>query len=105
EVRAEVEKSYGDIEVLALPEHTFAKAGFETCLLIGKSLRKATATRTRASFLGTTRVTNAFVARADLPTFHLTRTPSWERITDFPASGPRALWAGDLEPIWKDLKG
>lgn len=107
EVRAEVEKSYGDIEVLALPEHTFARAGFETCLLIGKSLRKATATRTRASSPGTTRVTNAFVARADLPTFHLTRTPSWERITDldFPAAGPRAFWAGDLEPIWKDLQG
>lgn len=99
EVRAEVEKAYSDIEVLALPENTFAKAGFETCLLIGKSPRKATAAHTR--------VTNAFVARADLPTFHVTRTPSWERVThpDFPATGPRAFWAGDLEPIWKDLKG
>jgi len=107
EVRAEVEKAYSDIEVLALPENTFAKAGFETCLLIGKSPRKATAERTRASLLDATRVTNAFVARADLPMFHVTRTPSWERVThtDFPASGPRALWAGDLEPIWKDLKG
>ena len=107
EIRAEVEKAYGNIEVLALPENTFAKAGFETCLLIAKSPRNATETRTQASFLGTTRVTNAFVARADLPMFHLTRTPSWERITDrdFPPAGPRAFWAGDLEPIWNELKG
>ena len=107
EIRAEVWKAYSDIEVLALPENTFAKAGFETCLLIGKSPRKATATGVRASSRGATRVTNAFVARADLPLFQVTRSPSWERVTqaDFSAAEPRAFWAGDLEPIWKYLTG
>ena len=105
QVRAEVERTYSDIEILALPENTFAKAGFETCLLIGKSPRTTTAAHTRASFSGKTRVTNAFVERADLPKFLVTRTPSWKKDTnvDFPAAGSRALWASDLDPIWEDL--
>lgn len=101
-VRAEVEAAYDDIDVLALPENAFSKSGFETCLLIGKSLRKPS----RRGPAAVTRVTNAFVSRADLPLFNVTRSPSWARLRERAAvtGGEGMLWAGDLEPVWEDLK-
>ncbi len=99
-VRRKLEKSYRDIEILALPEKTFFKAGFETCLVIGKSLRQRD-----VAALGPTQVVNALVSGPDLPSFNITGVPSWTRMRERASSAEKGtLWQGDLQPLWDDLE-
>lgn len=100
-VRTKLEAAYNDIEVLALPEQTFSKAGFETCLVIAKS-RRSNNDQPRKPM----RLVNSFISAPDLPSFNITGMPSWSRPRERALSSDRhgILWEGDLQPIWEDLE-
>ncbi len=97
-LRAAIEGAYAEVEVLALPENTFANAAFETCLVI--------ANNPRGKNDATSRVTSSLLVGADLPVFRAGGKPTWSRTSErtYDRAKSGVLWGGDLEPVWEDLR-
>lgn len=99
-IRRKLEAAYDDIEIVALPEQTFSKAGFETCLVIAKS---PSSEYGETAALG--RLTNTFVSAPDLPAFNRTGVATWSRTRERvqEQEDTDRLWEGSLQPVWEDL--
>lgn len=102
DIRAYLEETFGEIEILALPENTFAQAGFETCLVVAKSPRG----KSEVAEGSKTRITSTFVSHSDLASFKASGAVSWTRSIERPRDPLTTgqLWADDRAPLWEELR-
>lgn len=97
EQRREVERLYGDIELVSLPDGVFNVSQLDTALLIARDLREpGTAQRLRSSA----------IYDADKKRFAVDRTPSHtsEETRSGTATAEGNLWSPPLQHVWSALR-
>jgi N-6 DNA Methylase len=95
--RAEIEKHYGEVELVSLPDRVFNVSKSESALLIARDRRELVSRRI---------VRSSEVDDSDLDTFRLTGKVSRTReiTTSATSSDGSSLWISRLQPVWSYLE-
>lgn len=96
ELRQQVARLYGRVELTSLPDRVFQRAGFEAAVLVASELRGEAAT-------GPTKLLSTVVEDRDRTAFLAIGKVTAERRRSKVVSGGE-LWIGQLDELWEHLE-